>query len=199
MKYWVACAKLVVCLVACNNNSMLEQRAGTPAYKMPIVINSEHKAILAKNDTIFFQGKLFSGVLVECTSAADTFSKTSYLNGVQHGLYEKWFTNGQLMERRTYTHGQKNGWQLAFFENGCKRFQFYAKNDIYEGELKEWNVQGNVIHVANYQNGQETGLQQMWYDNGKIRANYIIKNGRRYGLLGTKNCTNVSDSLFIAN
>ena len=29
------------------------------------------------------------------------------------------------------------------------------------------------------------------------KSNYFIKNDRRYGLLGTKNCENVSDSIFI--
>jgi antitoxin component YwqK of YwqJK toxin-antitoxin module len=48
----------------------------------------------------------------------------------------------------------------------------------------------------NYQKGHEEGEQKWWYDNGKIKANYIIKDGRRYGLLGTKNCINVSDSIF---
>jgi antitoxin component YwqK of YwqJK toxin-antitoxin module len=58
-------------------------------------------------------------------------------------------------------------------------------------------MDGKLIHLANYKNGQEEGTQKLWYDNGKIRANYVIKNGKRYGLLGTKNCINVSDSIFI--
>ena len=67
---------------------------------------------------------------------------------------------------------------------------------MYEGERKEWNNEGNLIYLATYKKGQEEGPQKLWYDNGKIRANYIIKNGKRYGLLGTKNCKNVSDSIF---
>jgi antitoxin component YwqK of YwqJK toxin-antitoxin module len=47
-----------------------------------------------------------------------------------------------------------------------------------------------------YKKGYEEGLQQFYYDNGKVKANYFMKAGRRYGLLGTKNCVNVSDSIF---
>ena len=54
---------------------------------------------------------------------------------------------------------------------------------------------GNLFHLAHYKNGQEEGVQKLWYENGKIRANYIILNGKRFGLLGTKNCLNVKDSL----
>jgi antitoxin component YwqK of YwqJK toxin-antitoxin module len=51
--------------------------------------------------------------------------------------------------------------------------------------------------LAHFKDGQEEGSQKLWYDNGKIRANYVIIKGKRYGLLGTKNCKNVSDSIFV--
>jgi antitoxin component YwqK of YwqJK toxin-antitoxin module len=96
-----------------------------------------------------------------------------------------------------YRNGAKNGKQVSFWENGNKRFEFIAVNDAYEGELKEWSENGQLIHLAHYRNGQEEGEQKLWYDNGKIKANYVINNGRRYGLLGTKNCKNASESIFV--
>ena len=47
-----------------------------------------------------------------------------------------------------------------------------------------------------YENGYEKGVQKIWWPDGRIKSNYIIKNNRRYGLLGVKNCVNVSDSIF---
>jgi antitoxin component YwqK of YwqJK toxin-antitoxin module len=91
----------------------------------------------------------------------------------------------------------KNGKQIAYWDNGKKRFQFEAVNDTYEGALKEWDYNGNLFHLAHYKNGQEEGVQKLWNENGKIRANYIILNGKRFGLLGTKNCKNVSDSIIV--
>ena len=122
-----------------------------------------------------------------------------YINGLLSGTCKKWYLNKQLMESREYIMGRKNGKQIAYWENGNKRFEFVAKNDAYEGELKEWDYNGNLFHLAHYKNGQEEGAQKLWYDNGKIRANYVILNGKRYGLLGTKNCKNVSDSIFNSN
>jgi len=58
------------------------------------------------------------------------------------------------------------------------------------------NPEGKLISYHNFKNGYEEGSQKVWYDNGKIKSNYTIKNGRRYGLLGTKNCINVKDSVF---
>jgi antitoxin component YwqK of YwqJK toxin-antitoxin module len=47
-----------------------------------------------------------------------------------------------------------------------------------------------------YRKGYEDGLQQQFYESGKVKANYMMLDGRRYGMLGTKNCVNVSDSIF---
>jgi antitoxin component YwqK of YwqJK toxin-antitoxin module len=116
-----------------------------------------------------------------------------------NGLSVKWYDNKQVMEYREYRSGKKNGIQRAFWSNGNKRFEFVAKNDAYDGELKEWSNKGHIFHLAHYSNGQEEGSQKMWYENGKIRANYVVVKGKRYGLLGTKNCKNVSDRIFATN
>ena len=62
----------------------------------------------------------------------------------------------------------------------------YGVAIIYKKEIEEFN----------YKMGREFGSQKVWYLDGKIKSNYIIKNNRRYGLLGTKNCTNVSEEVF---
>jgi antitoxin component YwqK of YwqJK toxin-antitoxin module len=128
----------------------------------------------------------------------DTLSIAEYSNGLLNGKVKKWYPGKQLMEERFYSEGKKNGKQISYWQNGIKRFEFIAKDDAYEGELKEWSVEGKLIHLATFKNGQEEGTQKMWYDNGKIRANYVMIKGKRYGLLGTKNCRNVSDSIFLA-
>lgn len=159
------------------------------------VIKSSDK-ITIKNDVVFLNDKKYAGFLYELSPSKDTVLIEGYLNGLLNGVCKKWFPNGQLMEERHYLNGQKNGKQVSFWQNGNKRFEFTAQNDKYEGELKEYSENGHLFHLANYVNGQEEGTQKMWYDNGKIRANYVIKKGKRYGLLGTKNCKNVSDSVF---
>ncbi|AWW00270.1 toxin-antitoxin system YwqK family antitoxin [Arcticibacterium luteifluviistationis] len=151
------------------------------------------------NNILYLNQEKYSGYVYELNpTTGDTLLIEGYLNGLQEGTSKKWYDNKSLMEIRHYAKGAKNGQQVAFFENGNKRFEYTAKNDAYEGEMKEWNNTGLLIHLANYTNGQEEGTQKLWYDNGKIRANYVIVDGKRFGLLGTKNCVNVSDSVFIS-
>ncbi len=153
--------------------------------------------ISTKNDVVFDRKTKFNGVLFELYPNRDTILREQYKDGLLNGTCLKWYPNKQLMESREYKMGRKNGKQIAFWQNGNKRFEFTAQNDAYEGEMKEYSVNGKLFHLANFVNGQEEGTQKMWYENGKIRANYIIVKGKRYGLLGTKNCKNVSDSIFV--
>jgi antitoxin component YwqK of YwqJK toxin-antitoxin module len=188
---------LFLVLFSCNQehkNEYVQQKENT---KPTLYISNSAKNLQLINDTVFYNGIKFNGTLFSLNSQSlDTISVENYSNGILNGVVKKWYDNKNLMECREYKNGQKDGKQVAFFENGKIKFEFIAKNDIYEGELREWNKDGNLIHLANYKNGQEEGTQKLWYDNGKIRANYVMINGKRYGLLGTKNCKNVSDSIF---
>jgi antitoxin component YwqK of YwqJK toxin-antitoxin module len=153
--------------------------------------------ISIKNDVVLLNNKKYSGFLFELNTSKDTILVEGYIDGLLNGVCKKWYSKKQLMEERHYLGGQKNGRQIAFWQNGYKKFEFFAKNDAYEGELREYSENGQMFHLANYVKGQEEGSQKMWYDNGKIRANYVVIKGKRYGLLGTKNCKNVSDSIFV--
>lgn len=161
-------------------------------------VRKSSEKISLNNDVVFLNNKKYSGFLFELNPSKDTILVEGYINGLLNGICKKWYPNEQLMEERHYLGGQKSGKQIAFWQNGNKRFEFFAENDAYEGELKEYSENGHLFHLANYVKGQEEGSQKMWYDNGKIRANYVVIKGKRYGLLGTKNCKNVSDSIFVA-
>jgi antitoxin component YwqK of YwqJK toxin-antitoxin module len=166
--------------------------------KIPAVfLLKSSKEVHFLNDEVFINQQKFSGYLYDLYPNKDTVSVEGYIEGKLSGCCRKWFPNKQLMEERFYYQGRKNGKQTAYWENGNKRFEFVAENDAYQGELKEWSFDGKLSHLGHFTDGQEEGSQKMWYDNGKIRANYVIIKGKRYGLLGTKNCKNVSDSIFI--
>lgn len=165
---------------------------------IPVVYNLFNPtADVFHGDTLYHRNGKYSGYIYTLyPQSSDTAELIAYCNGLQSGMSKKWYSGNRLMEVRYFCAGKKNGRQTSYWENGNKRFEFTAVNDAYEGKMEEWDVHGHLYHLAHYVNGQEEGEQKLWYDNGKIRANYVIKNGKRYGLLGTKNCTNVSDSIF---
>ena len=110
-------------------------------------------------------------------------------------IKKSYFPSGKIREIRSFNDGVRHGLQTAFWENGGKRFEYTAKYGVYEGEFKEWSENGQLFHLAHYKNGQEEGVQKMWHADGQIRSNFVVINGRRFGLLGTKNCISVNEKI----
>ncbi|MEY4030485.1 MAG: hypothetical protein RJA90_1737, partial [Bacteroidota bacterium] len=108
------------------------------------------KEITVLNDVVFLNNHKYSGFLFELYPNQVTISSEGFINGQLSGICRKWYPNKQLMELRVYTTGKKNGKQVAYWENGNKRFEFIAKDDSYEGELSEWTFDGKLIHLAHY-------------------------------------------------
>ena len=139
----------------------------------------------------------FSGLIyVLYPNSLDTAEVREYLNGNENGEWRKYYAEGKLREKRSFLNGQKTGAYLVWWPNGKQQQIYNFANDVYEGICREWTEDGILIKEMSYSKGYEIGGQKAWWDNGKIKSNYIIKDGRRYGLLGTKNCINVSDSIF---
>ncbi len=141
--------------------------------------------------------EIFSGTLFRIfPNSNDTASIEHYDKGLEDGIWRKYYPSGHLFEIRTYDQGKKTGTYEAWWDNGRRMRVFEFENDEYQGLCQEWNQGGQLIKEMHYEKGHEQGAQKMFYDNGKIRSNYLVLEGRRYGLLGTKNCRNISEKVF---
>jgi antitoxin component YwqK of YwqJK toxin-antitoxin module len=144
-----------------------------------------------------FNGKPFSGTIYSLAeNKTDTTAIGSFVHGLEDGEWKKYYPNNQLMDKRYYTNGKKTGLFEGWWSNGKKRLEYHFENGEYQGNCKDWSENGLLVSNMNYEKGYEDGLQQQFYETGKVKANYVMTDGRRYGLLGTKNCVNVSDSIF---
>jgi antitoxin component YwqK of YwqJK toxin-antitoxin module len=148
-------------------------------------------------DTVYYQQKPFTGFQYLLFPSGDTAFVKPYYAGLEEGLIKKWHPNGKLAEERYYIAGRKERVHRAWWPSGKLKFIYEFDNDEFNGVNKEWYESGNLFKEFHYEKGYESGSQKMYWINGKTRANYVIKNNRRYGLLGTKNCINVADSVFI--
>ena len=142
------------------------------------------------------EGKPFSGIVYSLSDNKDTVAVASFVNGLEDGAWRSYYSNGQLKEKRYFTKGKKTGLLEGWWPNGKQRLLYHFDNGEYEGNCRDWNEKGLLMNNMNYKEGYEVGLQQQFYETGKVKANYMMIDGRRYGLLGTKNCVNVSDSVF---
>lgn len=162
-----------------------------------IQVNENDTALHAVNGIVYYHNQLLTGTVFSLFgNSRDTASLSSYTNGKEDGVWKKWYAPGKVKEGRAFANGKKTGVYIAYWENGNRQLQYFYDNDEYEGTCREWNSNAVLIKEMNYKKGHEEGEQKLFYDNGKTRSNYVIINGRRFGLLGTKNCVNVSDSIF---
>jgi antitoxin component YwqK of YwqJK toxin-antitoxin module len=181
---------IFLCVLACSQ----EQRATLPFFQKEKVSSYSKGGIFYANDSIF-SGTLYSFYPI----TKDTMEVVHYLNGKEHGTWKQFYPTGKRKEIRFFVNGKKQGEYKGWWENDKPKFEFHFRDDEYEGTCRSWNAVGILTQELNYVAGHEEGAQKAWYDNGKIKSNYVIKEGRRFGLLGTKNCKNVSDSIFRAN
>jgi antitoxin component YwqK of YwqJK toxin-antitoxin module len=183
--------KYVVLLsfIGCVNSSSNEIN-----YKL---VSSTDTSLHLKDGLLLYGNNLFSGTIYALyINTTDTAEIKNYLLGKENGVWKKYFPNHEIKEIREFNDGKKVGKMIGFWGNKKPMLEYHFKEDEFDGTCKEWNYYGQLIREMNYIKGHEEGAQKMYYDNGKIRSNYIMKEGKRFGLLGTKNCVNVSDSIF---
>ena len=159
------------------------------------LINSANVNLIASKGVWLAEGKPFTGMLYELSPEGDTLSLSGFDEGREHGRWKTFYRRAKPKAVRQYEHGKKIGVVKSWYENGQPMSEASFKNDEYDGLMREWAENGQPLREANYNMGYEEGPQRAWYPNGKVRSNYVMVSGRRYGLLGTKNCANVSDRL----
>lgn len=150
-----------------------------------------------QNGMLFNNGQPFTGIIYSLQpNQTDTAEIVSFNQGHEDGLWKKFYLENTLAEQRYFSNGKKVGDYVAYWPNRKIKLLYHFKDGEYEGNCREWSPSGSLMASMNYKKGYEDGHQLQYYDDGKVKANYMIINGRRYGLLGTKNCVNVTDSVF---
>ncbi len=158
-------------------------------------LNRKEQFLSFHQDTLYYQDKKYSGYIYDRFENGDSAFVGSYLNGMEEGVFKKWYRNNQLGEYRTYHSGKKVGKHVGFWEDGQPKFDFNFIAGELHGESNEWYPNGQAYKAFHYKMGYENGSQKMWWENGIIRANYVVKQGRRYGLIGLKLCMTPQDSI----
>lgn len=167
-----------------------------PSPEMPVYIDANKIRIHVSEGITFSQEKTVSGIIFSTDAEGDTLFTVPFLNGKENGLAHFFYPGNRRQAERLYVNGWKEGAHRGWYPNGRSQFEYHFHNDLFEGSYKEWFPNGKLFRNMHYEKGEESGVQQSWYTTGKVKTNYIIKDNRRYGLLGTKHCKNVADSIF---
>lgn len=167
----------------------------TSSPDLPVVVNPSSMPV-QHHGSMYEGDSLAHGIYIQLSGLGDTLTYLTCVEGKKDGLAKVFHPNGQLKEERYYTNGEKDGIHTGYWYNGTMAWQYEFNRGVNVRTHRTWSLYGVLTSEHHYDaKGQEDGVQRVWYDNGRIKSNYVVKDGRRFGLLGTKNCVNVRDSL----
>jgi hypothetical protein len=95
-------------------------------------------------------------------------SQCMFVNGSQHGLYQRWYENGQKESEGNYVNGYQHGLSQWWYENGQKQWECTYVNGVQHGLNQWWREDGHNQYVCTYVNGKLHGLIQWWHPDGSL-------------------------------
>ena len=111
------------------------------------------------------------------------YGTTEYLDGLQHGLSQTWYSNGTLKTEAYYVDNKAHGVFRNYYDNGTQEREAVYAHDQLDGLQRRWNDNGQLLEEEGYQNGKRFGWTRKYYPNGERRFEARYYNGLRHGPL----------------
>ena len=177
---------ILITLFSCHHKESVHITATIPN----LFLSQGDTSININNGIYYYQGKPFSGHLIERYSTNEIHHHRSFFNGKEEGWQYQYYPNGSISEKRFYEAGEKQGAHTGWYDNGSIRFEYHFNKGAYDGEYKEWYASGQLYKHIHYTNNNDD-WGKGWRENGKVYMNYVQKNGRRFGLINSNLCYTV--------
>lgn len=101
----------------------------------------------------YINGKL-NGPTLEFSNRGAIDTRTSYKNGVKHGLSGT-YKFGRAVKETQFANGKIDGVHKEYFNNGKLQKEVHFKNDKQHGTFRQYNEEGEIIIQYEYKNGEK--------------------------------------------
>lgn len=100
-------------------------------------------------------------------------SRIEYQNGVQQGLVEEYFANGEVHCSYQVLDGKKHGEEWEYYPTSTRKRQkpklnLHWHEDQIEGQVKTWYENGTLESQREIHQQKKQGLSFGWYKNGDL-------------------------------
>jgi hypothetical protein len=199
MKYWLINVSLLFsidCSRINKENASTEQSKSTVGViphlpQAPAVfVNRLDSALHNNNGTWAYEGKVFSGYVLEKESAK-LLSKTPIVQGKENGWAYAWYPSGKKSYSKFFVNGDREGTHRGWWENDSLRFENHFIHDKFEGRQASFYPNGQKWEERYYLHGYEEGTQRAWNQQGTMVTNFTVKKGKVYGVIGRFDCMSV--------
>ena len=89
--------------------------------------------------------------------------KARYLAGATHGLWERWYEDGRLMETGHFFNGRPDGCWSHYYRRGQVAKRACYDKGLYEGYVVSYRTNGTVRRSRFYQKGKVTPVTPFYY------------------------------------
>lgn len=100
---------------------------------------------------IYYNGKPYSGAVIDMYSNKQHRLEAYYLNGNLNGKYTEWFDNGKLKIAGNYIAGKQDGRYTIYYKNGNKNSECnYKLGGIWNSDTTAWYEDGKKKFEGKY-------------------------------------------------
>jgi len=131
----------------------------------------------SSNPSVFDEHGYRDGLWEVYYSNGQLASKGSYRNGIREGLFESFYENGQVKAKISYRDGLIEGSSESFYSNGKPSSKGMCLGNHLHGNWETYFPNGKLESRATFENGYPNGLYEEYYSNGNLKAKGIIENG----------------------
>jgi antitoxin component YwqK of YwqJK toxin-antitoxin module len=108
-------------------------------------------------------------------------SRARYVNGVQHGPFEMYYSNARKWKSGMYENGKQSDAYREWWKNGRAALECRYLEGKRDGSLKRWYANGTRWESAQYVADKPTGPYRKWWKNGAPAHVYAYTNGKLDG------------------
>ncbi|EMO26885.1 MORN repeat protein [Leptospira interrogans serovar Bataviae str. HAI135] len=131
----------------------------------------------------------FSPDLSKKIPALGEIETTQFKNGLEDGEMTSKNKDGQLLEKRYFKKGLKEGIHRAWFPNGNNRLYSEFRSGKYIYDRWEWHDNNRPFIYEKFDENGKLLVSKKWNRSGQIFMNTVIaKDGSSIGLPGSKIC-----------
>lgn len=155
-------------------HSLNEARSLVPdPLEVPVFALERHEGRLCRRGT----GEPFIGWAIERFSGGRLKSRSSFSQGLLHGLSEGYFTNGVVQVREHFAFGVQEGPRQTWYPSGQRLSEGTLVAGQQEGTYRRWHENGQLAVEAEFLHGKPNGPSLAWHESGFLKTEASMRDG----------------------
>jgi antitoxin component YwqK of YwqJK toxin-antitoxin module len=102
-------------------------------------------------------------------------------DAAKHGLYQKYTTDGKLLEEARYVNDTIDGEHKTYYTNGKTESVEHYSHGQYHGKYLKYYDSGNLDLEQTFVNGAMQGTSIKYYPNGAVKEKVTLKDNEENG------------------